>query len=91
MSCFETISEKIICFYLNKDGGKLYFNLHKFEKDFTSPVILEFETNYYVDKLFYKCIHLKDNIGIFAYYKKESNDIYPYFLFKDFQGSGFVL
>ena len=90
MSCYKTSLEKIICFYLNQKNNAYYYNLHKFEIDFTSPIILRLDTNYYVDKIFYKCIHLKDEIGIFAYFYKISNYIYPFFLFKEFRETEFI-
>ena len=89
MSCFKTSSEKIICFYFNKKNNEYYYNLHKFELDFTDPIILKLDTNYYAENIFYKCIHLKDEIGIFAYYKKPNN-IYPFFLFKEFKENKFI-
>ena len=33
---------------------------------------------------FYRCIHLKEEIGVFSYYKKNSDKYYPILLFKQF-------
>ena len=89
MSCFKTNLEKIICFYSTKKDNKKYFNLHKFEKDFSDDLILQIETNLEVEKLYYKCIHLKGEVGVFSYYDEYSSNVYPVFLFKEFTNEYF--
>ena len=82
ISCFSTTSEKIICFYLTEESNTRYFNLHKFNKDdFSNEKVEKYPSNYYSDKFFLKCIHLKDNIGVFSSFY-ELEEIYPFFMFK---------
>ena len=89
ISCFTTSSEKIICFYLTKESDTIYFNLHKFNKDdFSNENVTKYISNYYEEKFYYKCIHLKDNIGVFSsFYQLE--EIYPFFMFKEFKDDKF--
>ena len=96
LSCFKTSSENIICFYQTKEKEEkekqnvIYFNLHKFDKNFSGDKILKIKTNLEIEKLFCKCIHLKDEIGIFSsYYNYSDLEPYPFFLFKEFKNDNF--
>ena len=91
ISCFKTDSEKIICFYLTKETNKIYFNKHKFDKDFSNDIIKRFECKYDIDQLYYKAIHFKDEIGVFSFYSKiTDDDIFPVFLFEEFINDDFI-
>ena len=85
LSCFKTISEKIICFYLTSINSKVYFNIHSFSNNENYA----FESNDDETKLFYKCIHLKEEIGVFASFYKYSDVIFPFFVFKEFKNDKF--
>ena len=91
ISCFQTASGYIICFYLIlTSNNKKNFYLHKFDNNLSNEKTTTFETNYFVDKLFYKCIHLSGDIGIFSsYYKYSDSNIYPFLLFKEFKNNQF--
>ena len=85
LSCFQTEIQYIICFFLNQS---------------TNYYIIAFDTNLkeinnttldsiinMIDDPFYKCIHLKDEIGIFTYY----DNSFPVLLFREFNNiSGFT-
>ena len=68
VSCFITENKTIVCFYYSKTYSKyaislLNTNIQKVkEEDYLLEDILE--ESYF----FYKCIHLKKEIGIFVYY-----------------------
>ena len=66
MSCFKTDSGKIICFYLTSIRSNIYFNIHSFSNNENYA----FESNVDESKLFYKCIHFKEEIGVFASFYK---------------------
>ena len=91
ISCFQGTSGVIICFYLTSEGSQILFKLHKFENNLSNQVILPLNCNVDtdVDKMFYKCIHLKGNVGIFSSYYKYTN-INPFFLFKEFKNGNFT-
>ena len=93
-SCFQTKSLKIVCFILNNNKEyriilfSSYINL-------TSPTNLFIYKNTHLqgeEYPFYKCIHLKEEIGIFIYYtfyNIQSNTYYynPNIIFKKIENS----
>ena len=80
VSCFQTKNHLIICFFLTNDKkyNIIVFNFDLEEKNKLLTDIL----NINKFDVFYKCIHLKEEIGVFIYYE---NDIIPKFLFKSFE------
>ena len=83
ISCFQSPKEFIYCLYLTK-YDKIYFNLTKYEIDFTNKVSLDFESNVNDEYNFFKCIHFKDEIMVIVYYQYFENNLYPIILFKEF-------
>ena len=83
ISSFQTPSGLIICFFLIKTD-KIYFNIRKYDVGFTNPIDYKFESNIPIEEIFYKCIHLKGEIGAFSYYKYIDYIPYPFILFKEF-------
>ena len=83
ISSFQTSSGLIICFFLIKTD-KLYFNIRKYDSDFSNPIDYKFESNIQIEENYYKCIHLKGEIGVFSYYKYINDIPYPYILLKEF-------
>ena len=69
-SCFQTVSQKIVCLYQYSD---LTYNIIVFDEVNNRQLITALDTgeNYlYGDiKVYFKGIHLKEEIGIFLYYK----------------------
>ena len=79
ISCFKTENNNIICFYLTNDSK---FNI--IVCDFNLNIQTSWATNQLnipKDKPFYKCIHLKKEIGVFSFY----NNNKPIFLFKKYK------
>ena len=58
--------------------------MHKFDNDFSNDIIKKLECNIDIDKLYFKSIHFKDEIGVFSYYYQYDENIYPVFLFEEF-------
>ena len=87
ISCFQTKLNKIICFYrdINEEDNSTYYYIGVYECCFSQI------TSYKIAKsesanLFYKGIHLKEEIGVFSYFENENNnyDNKPFFSFKYF-------
>ena len=80
VSCFQTKNYTIVCFYLTRDKkcNVILFDSYLYEKNRYSL------DNYTIEEElpFYKCIHLKKEIGVFAYYGNNNKLI---FLFKSFE------
>ena len=84
ISSFQTPGLLIICFFLIKTD-KIYFNIRKYASDFKTPIIdYKFESNIDDEEIFYKCIHLKGNVGIFSYYKLIYDIPYLFLMFKEY-------
>ena len=83
LSCFQTEQQFIICLFLasNSNYSIAAYNADLEEiKNFS--FISKSNTNYYP---FYKCLHLKGEIGVFSYYE----DSFPILLIKEFNKSKF--
>ena len=80
VSCFKTEQRKIMCFYLTNDNK---YNIIVYDFNLNKNANYSTEKNIHEGaNPFYKCIHLKKEIGVFSYYK---NDIVPIFLFKKYE------
>ena len=85
ISCFLTMKKLINCFYLTISNDGFSYNIVKYESDFQDLIIFTFKS--YIDdenNIFLKCIHLKEEIGVYVYYLYKDNSFYPSFLFKEF-------
>ena len=80
-SCFQTENKIIVCFYLNSNE----YNIIRYDEDLSQiQDINKFENNNNAQNQnpYYKCIHLKEEIGIFSFYSKINSTYYPILLFK---------
>ena len=92
VSCFETTTNKrIVCFYYSeKDTGKpaVYILNQNLEQEGYNYIDFN---NYYNQGSFIKCIHYKDEIGVFSFYDYDShNNIYPYVYFIEIKSDGLL-
>ena len=93
ISCFLTIKKLINCFYMtwyfdsNINGFFYINNIVKYENDFSNKKEFVFPSNSNNTNSFLKCIHLKGEIGVYAYYLYKDNLFYPVFLFKEFDSN----
>ena len=89
VSCFQTEKELFICFYLTKSEDKFYYNLLKVKEDLSDNITYSFESTLTsnIDLNFYKCVHLKGEVGVFLYYDYVASVLYPIFLFKEFDST----
>ena len=83
LSCFQTEKHFIICFFLNDESNYLIVaykeDLEEIKNVSLNPKIEGYNP-------FYKCLHLKGEIGVFIYYEES----FPVLLFKEFNNdSGF--
>ena len=88
ISCFITKKQIIMCFYLKKknngNGKSYYYNIIAYDIDLKEKKENSF-TGYIYNNPFYRGIHLKDEIGVFAYYQEYyGNKLYPILLLKQF-------
>ena len=84
ISCYKCPDyDWIICFYLiksnnnkntNNNYGSIY-NIIALNTNLQNLTIHSFQTNIFYEKSFYKCIHLRNNVGVFIYYALNSNKI----------------
>ena len=81
-SCFQTEKLIIICFFLS-NSGQYIITAYDINLDIKTKIILSF-TNIIYSEIFYKCIHLKEEIGVFFYYQNFGNIYYPVLLFKQY-------
>ena len=87
ISCFLTVRKLIICFYLTNNNNVISFNIVKYNENLSDKKELVFPSYLNYDTTFLKCIHLKGEIGVYAYYFYKDNFFYPVFLFKEFTDS----
>ena len=88
-SCFQTEKQIIMCFFLTNDKEYIItaydIDLQE-KKNITLPL-----TELKFVETFYKCIHLKKEIGIFIYYPYFNNNenvkFFPVLLFKEYQAN----
>ena len=91
-SCFETnINKRIVCFfYSNKGNPAVYILDHNLEQIGYNHL---YYYNYYEKENFIKCIHFKDEIGVFAFYDyvdENDNNIYPKIFFIEIANDGLL-
>ena len=71
VSCFQTLKKYIMCFFLTKDKKYIIIVFDENLNELKRSIIDELSFN--VENPFYKSIHLKEEIGIFAYYKTSTH------------------
>ena len=90
VSCFQTVEKLIICFILKKSEGKYYYYFIKYNHYFGDiNDYMKIESTIIDKATFYKCIHLKDEVGVFAYYKNNTGKFNPVILFRKFASNQF--
>ena len=78
-SCFETSNGLINCFYSTKKDYNYYYNIVKYSNELTDKIHISFSDVVEDENSFLKCIHLKDEIGVYAYYTYIDHSFYPAF------------
>ena len=71
LSCFQTIKKYIMCFILNNSREYIIIAFDEFLNEMNRNQIDTLTQGF--ENPFYKCIHLKEEIGVFAYYLYQSN------------------
>ena len=83
-SCFETSNGLINCFYSTKKDYNYYYNIVKYSNELIDKVQISFSDVVEDENSFLKCIHLKDEIGVYAYYTYIDHSFYPAFQIMEF-------
>ena len=73
ISCYETSSNFIVCFYQNKEFKYKMIVYDSDLREKTNTVIAECISNDIL--LFFKCIHFFENTGVFGYFNNDENPI----------------
>ena len=85
ISCYKAENQLVICFCLTKKSYDIIiYDSNLDEKKIYSNNLIEVSNAI----PFYKCIHLKENIGIFSYYQKDiDTKFYPILFFSEYEYS----
>jgi hypothetical protein len=85
ISCFITENQTIMCFYITLNNtNRVNYNIIAYDLNLQQKGNIISFIDYNNSIPFYRCIHLKEEIGVFSYYKKNSDKYYPILLFKQF-------
>ena len=83
VSCFQTNRQIIICMFLNETWNYI---ISAYNIDLEEKYNISFHFDIYKSQnYFYKCIHLKEEIGVFSFYWNITNNLYPVLLLKVFE------
>jgi len=81
VSCFQTENKIIVCLYIISLTDKRY-KIITFNENFDiGKKDFDISVNYMDENIFFKCIHYKDEIGVFFYYDNNDGYIYPKIFF----------
>ena len=90
VSCFQTTPKKlIICFFLTKTSGTVFFNFIKYDENLSAAKIRTISSTITDENLFNKCVYLNGEIGVFSSYKKYNNYYYPILFVMEFKDEQF--
>ena len=87
VSCYQTTKGLINCFVMVEFSDGYYYLMVKYEHDFTNYRYTSIKSTINDELTFYKCIHLKEELGVFSYYYYDANKYYPIILFREFSSS----
>ena len=84
VSCFQTLNKYIICFFLS-DSNKYIITAFDENLEELQSISIDF-LNKKVENPFYKCIYLKEEMGVFSYYlyNNARSFFYIVFTFKEY-------
>ena len=85
VSCFETKSKNIICFYRDESNN---YVISVFDQELNNiKLSILYECTYTSEYLYYKCIHFIEDSGIFFYYESLNN---PVLVFKKYSSGDII-
>ena len=91
VSCFQTDSGKIVCFYrakYEKNEELTYYTISTYKCCFSEDKSIQIEKSVNSTS-FYKGIHLKGEVGFFIYFLDQKFD-FPYITFKSLDSDGSI-
>ena len=71
VTCYQTVKKIIVCFYCNSNG---YYTATLYDLNLLEQSSFSFGLPSTDQNLFFKCIHFKDEIGIFYYFMGENEE-----------------
>ena len=86
-SCFQTVNGLINCFYSTNGDNNIFYNIVKYTIEFTDKIVFSFQSDNTNLDSFLKCVHLRNETGVYAYYSYKNSLFYPVFLFKEFNSN----
>ena len=90
-SCYKTVKNYIFCLIMLKDASSTNLYAYAFDSNLTQIYNTNFgyfvvATDYLYYPYFIKCLHLKEEIGVFSFYRASEHMIpNPILLFKEFR------
>lgn len=97
LSCFETSLNSLICFYsyykeIFTNWNKKYYQITFFDNNLIPKNYTEILATDSNDRIFFKCVHFRDEVGAFIYYKLNNtmNELVPTLIFKKLIDENFV-
>ena len=77
--CYKcSLVDIFICFYFDIESSKGKYYILVLEQELKKLALESFTTEKADINSFYKCINLKNNVGIFIYYEKYQNKYFPF-------------
>ena len=89
VSCFMTVQKNIICFYLSENDSLSRYYIIALDTNFEILSSTYIETSFRNTDGFVRCIHYKDEVGIFTYYNIVDDFGAPYIIFKIFNRNNY--
>ena len=71
VTCYQTVKKIIVCFYYNSNG---YYTATLYDLNLLEQSTFTFGIPSTDQDLFFKCIHFKDEIGVFYYFLGENEE-----------------
>ena len=91
LSCFQTLNNYIMCFILDTNRKYIIIAYNENLEELKRNTIAQLSSRY--ENPFYKCIFIKEEIGVFAFYLCKQRNCnsksyhYPFLILKEYQNS----
>ena len=84
ISCFETKNRLILCFFIKLKDNNYYYMILKYTTDEKYTIKFNLKDKEKDQSIFYKGIHLKGEVGVFAYYDYVNSSSQIYIIFMEY-------
>ena len=96
-SCFITDNKFIVCMFITKNSLQMYLFVYIYDLNLNEKLKINLDEKVASNSknkypYFLKCIHLKEDIGVFAFYKSQGISMVknPYLVFKEYIGEELI-